>query len=237
MNLMLWEYGIPGKKGTPWEGGLYKVDYKHSVQFTWVQFWVLSNCRGRSSSRTTSPPLHPRFNFDSKFPQKSKCWFHIQTHIRLSLCPPSSTQMSTPAARYVQIQMFVVDLAFFNFLKISCFVLCWKTCLCKRRLHINCSCFPPGVSLNSGRGEGLAPCHHCQADSPWNPGSKQRSWTSQRFMMYLPGTRLHISSQDLLNDPNIKDPAQAEAYTCFCQNRWTNIFTEAVLGLDWKKSC
>ena len=25
MNLMLWEYAIPGKKGTPWEGGLYKV--------------------------------------------------------------------------------------------------------------------------------------------------------------------------------------------------------------------
>ena len=24
MNLMLWEYGIPGKKGTPGEGGLYK---------------------------------------------------------------------------------------------------------------------------------------------------------------------------------------------------------------------
>ena len=25
--------------------------------------------------------------------------------------------------------------------------------------------------------------------------------------------------QDLLNEPNIKDPAQAEAYTCYCQNR------------------
>jgi ubiquitin-conjugating enzyme E2 I len=24
MNLMLWEYAIPGKKGTSWEGGLYK---------------------------------------------------------------------------------------------------------------------------------------------------------------------------------------------------------------------
>merc|ERR1711872_1211999 len=24
MDLMLWEFGIPGKKGTPWEGGLYK---------------------------------------------------------------------------------------------------------------------------------------------------------------------------------------------------------------------
>ena len=30
---------------------------------------------------------------------------------------------------------------------------------------------------------------------------------------------LHM--QDLLNDPNIKDPAQAEAYTCYCQNRYT----------------
>ena len=24
MNLMLWEYGIPGKTGTIWDGGLYK---------------------------------------------------------------------------------------------------------------------------------------------------------------------------------------------------------------------
>ena len=28
-----------------------------------------------------------------------------------------------------------------------------------------------------------------------------------------------LGIQDLLNDPNIKDPAQAEAYTSFCQNR------------------
>ena len=28
-----------------------------------------------------------------------------------------------------------------------------------------------------------------------------------------------LGIQDLLNDPNIKDPAQAEAYTCYCQNR------------------
>ena len=24
LNLMLWEYGIPGKKGTPWENGMYR---------------------------------------------------------------------------------------------------------------------------------------------------------------------------------------------------------------------
>ena len=31
--------------------------------------------------------------------------------------------------------------------------------------------------------------------------------------------QLLLGIQDLLNDPNIKDPAQAEAYTCYCQNR------------------
>ena len=25
LNLMEWEIGIPGKEGTPWEGGIYKV--------------------------------------------------------------------------------------------------------------------------------------------------------------------------------------------------------------------
>ena len=33
MNLMLWEYAIPGKKGTPWEGGLYKVNIAYKLQF------------------------------------------------------------------------------------------------------------------------------------------------------------------------------------------------------------
>ncbi|PRD35403.1 UNVERIFIED_CONTAM: ube2i [Trichonephila clavipes] len=28
-----------------------------------------------------------------------------------------------------------------------------------------------------------------------------------------------LGIQDLLNEPNIKDPAQAEAYTIYCQNR------------------
>ena len=39
-----------------------------------------------------------------------------------------------------------------------------------------------------------------------------------------------ICTQDLLNDPNIKDPAQAEAYTCFCQNRWAGCL---VLHVYW----
>ena len=31
--------------------------------------------------------------------------------------------------------------------------------------------------------------------------------------------QLLVGIQDLLNDPNINDPAQAEAYTSFCQNK------------------
>ena len=37
--------------------------------------------------------------------------------------------------------------------------------------------------------------------------------------VYVNKLILLSSFQDLLNDPNIKDPAQAEAYTCYCQNR------------------
>eukprot|EP01083_Nonionella_stella_P316572 1148560_1 len=32
-NLMLWEAGIPGKEGTDWEGGLYKVTMEFSDEY------------------------------------------------------------------------------------------------------------------------------------------------------------------------------------------------------------
>ena len=32
-----------------------------------------------------------------------------------------------------------------------------------------------------------------------------------------------LGIQDMLNEPNIKDPVQAEAYTCFCQNRYRSL--------------
>ena len=37
--------------------------------------------------------------------------------------------------------------------------------------------------------------------------------------------------QDLLNDPNIKDPAQAEAYTCYCQNRIIDLYSRPSITL------
>ncbi len=50
--------------------------------------------------------------------------------------------------------------------------------------------------------------------------------------------------QDLLNDPNIKDPAQAEAYTCYCQNRYRNhyryptkSYTIVCLSVTWITAC
>ena len=46
-----------------------------------------------------------------------------------------------------------------------------------------------------------------------------------------------ISCQDLLNDPNIKDPAQAEAYTCFCQNRCPAMFNTKTIKCLGLKHC
>ena len=31
--------------------------------------------------------------------------------------------------------------------------------------------------------------------------------------------QLLLGIRDLMNDPNIEDPAQAEAYNCYCQNQ------------------
>ena len=33
LNLMVWEFGIPGKKGTPWEGGLYRGEINFKDDF------------------------------------------------------------------------------------------------------------------------------------------------------------------------------------------------------------
>jgi len=32
-NIMIWEAGIPGETGTPWEGGMYKLNLKFSESF------------------------------------------------------------------------------------------------------------------------------------------------------------------------------------------------------------
>merc|ERR1711955_99663 len=92
MNLMLWEYGIPGKKGTPWEGGLYK---------------------GQIIFKDDFPP--------TVYPSGTVC-------------------------------LSILD-----------------------------------------------------EEKDWRPAITVK--------------QILLGIQDLLNDPNIKDPAQAEAYTCFCQNR------------------
>ena len=57
-------------------------------------------------------------------------------------------------------------------------------------------------------------------EKDWRPAItvKQILLGIQVCLPFLPS--LTLRTKDLLNDPNIKDPAQAEAYTCFCQNRW-----------------
>ncbi|KAG4067839.1 hypothetical protein HA402_010525 [Bradysia odoriphaga] len=106
LNLMSWECAIPGKKGTPWEGGLYKLRMIFKDDYP------------------TSPP---------------KCKFE-------------------PAL-----------------------------------FHPNV--YPSGTVCLSLLDE----------DKDWRPAITIK--------------QILIGIQDLLNEPNIKDPAQAEAYTIYCQNR------------------
>uniref|UniRef100_A0A182F9W6 SUMO-conjugating enzyme n=3 Tax=Nyssorhynchus TaxID=44543 RepID=A0A182F9W6_ANOAL len=106
LNLMTWECAVPGKKGTPWEGGLYKIRMIFKDDYP------------------TSPP---------------KCKFE----------PPL--------------------------------------------FHPNV--YPSGTVCLSLLDE----------DKDWRPAI-----TIKQILLGI---------QDLLNEPNIKDPAQAEAYTIYCQNR------------------
>jgi len=105
-NLMQWEFAIPGKKSTPWEGGLYK---------------------GHMIFKEDFPSTPPKVKF----------------------VPPL--------------------------------------------FHPNV--YPSGTVCLSLLDE----------DKDWRPAITIK--------------QLLVGIQDLLNDPNIKDPAQAEAYTSFCQNR------------------
>ena len=65
MNLMNWECAIPGKKGTLWEGGLYKIrmifkdDYPSSPVIL-LLFGYLFNFRDIQPKCKFEPPLfHP----------------------------------------------------------------------------------------------------------------------------------------------------------------------------------
>ena len=42
MNMMQWEYGIPGRLGTAWEGGLYKGKINFKVCFNLFYFIFIS---------------------------------------------------------------------------------------------------------------------------------------------------------------------------------------------------
>ena len=106
MNLMMWDFGIPGKKGTPWEAGMYK---------------------GHMISKDDFPSTPPKLQFKPPL-------FHPNVNPSGNVC----------------------------------------------------------LSL-------------LDEEKDWRPATTIK--------------QLLLGIQDLLNDPNIKDPAQAEAYTTYCQNR------------------
>ena len=122
-----WEFAIPGKKSTPWEGGLYKGQMIFKDDYP----------RTPPKVKFVPPLFHPNV-----YPSGTVC---------LSLLDEEKDWR--PAITIKQILLGMLPLLLFLL-----------------SLSVYLSLFVPGI-------------------------------------------------QDLLNDPNIKDPAQAEAYTCYCQNR------------------
>ncbi|CAI8016939.1 SUMO-conjugating enzyme UBC9 [Geodia barretti] len=133
LNLMNWECAIPGKKSTPWEGGLYQI---------------------RMIFKDDYPTSPPKCKFEPPL-------FHPNVY-------PSGT-------------------------------------VCLSLLDENKD-WRPAVTIKQA---GNHTSHLTQL---------------QLELIQICGTCVLVillGVQDLLNDPNIKDPAQAEAYTIYCQDRST----------------
>uniref|UniRef100_A0A8C0JKP5 Ubiquitin conjugating enzyme E2 I n=1 Tax=Canis lupus dingo TaxID=286419 RepID=A0A8C0JKP5_CANLU len=60
MNLMNWECAIPGKKGTPWEGGLFKLRmlFKDDYPSSPPKWMGMQKDRG-AEPRLSQPPFPP----------------------------------------------------------------------------------------------------------------------------------------------------------------------------------
>uniref|UniRef100_A0AAA9WW15 SUMO-conjugating enzyme UBC9 n=1 Tax=Mus musculus TaxID=10090 RepID=A0AAA9WW15_MOUSE len=128
MNLMNWECAIPGKKGTPWEGGLFKLRMLFKDDYP------------------SSPPK-------CSAPQEGKAY----------------SPLSGPSA--------------IEFL----------------------SKFEPPLFHPNVYPSGTVCLSILEEDKDWRPAI-----TIKQILLGI---------QELLNEPNIQDPAQAEAYTIYCQNR------------------
>ncbi|VDO12962.1 unnamed protein product, partial [Brugia timori] len=144
-NLFIWECAIPGKKGTIWEGGLYKANFV--ILFSLLGMFCLLRFAFKifpvDSATVTSGiimSLQIRMQFKDDYPSTPpKCKFD----------PPL--------------------------------------------FHPNV--YPSGTVCLSILDE----------NKDWKPSISVR--------------QLLIGIQDLLTNPNVDDPAQADAYQIYCQNR------------------
>ncbi|XP_075797611.1 SUMO-conjugating enzyme UBC9 isoform X1 [Microtus pennsylvanicus] len=141
MNLMNWECAIPGKKGTPWEGGLFKLRMLFKDDYP------------------SSPP---------------KCKFCRELAVPFPE-PPFGSRMLCPAGRCQ----------------------CWDKSIFGK--------FEPPLFHPNVYPSGTVCLSILEEDKDWRPAI-----TIKQILLGI---------QELLNEPNIQDPAQAEAYTIYCQNR------------------
>uniref|UniRef100_F6PWX4 Ubiquitin conjugating enzyme E2 I n=1 Tax=Macaca mulatta TaxID=9544 RepID=F6PWX4_MACMU len=154
MNLMNWECAIPGKKGTPWEGGLFKL---------------------RMLFKDDYPSSPPKCKFEPPL-------FHPNVY-------PSGT---------VCLSILEEDKD-------------WRPAITIKQVRGLRHPYGQGcLRLPSGHA-GLQSFSVAEAESHRVPLSD----CSHPCLVFLFLAQILLGIQELLNEPNIQDPAQAEAYTIY----------------------
>ena len=196
-DLMKWETGIPGKKGTDWEAGLFKVTMEFSEDYP-----------SKPPKCKFVPPLfHPNVYPRALGAQGRP----VELSSALSA---SGTSRGSAAGRCRRLTQHTRDddvreprreprretgfgPRLFSERERPLFL--------KVRDHL---------PVDPERGRGLAACHHHQADAPRcvSFGRDGRS----RSGVPSPAS---LGVQDLLDTPNANSPAQSEAYQLFVQDK------------------
>ncbi|GAB1300712.1 SUMO-conjugating enzyme UBC9 [Apodemus speciosus] len=192
MNLMNWECAIPGKKGS-----IRELDPKPSSSWR-APLLVFKPASAPNLSEDGSQTpwegglFKLRMLFKDDYPS-SPPKYHAG--LKLRGLPASAYQILGPevAARSASVEMGTGTLE------------AWPSCETVELEELIKGKFEPPLFHPNVYPSGTVCLSILEEDKDWRPAI-----TIKQILLGI---------QELLNEPNIQDPAQAEAYTIYCQNR------------------
>uniref|UniRef100_A0A1B0EU88 SUMO-conjugating enzyme UBC9 n=1 Tax=Lutzomyia longipalpis TaxID=7200 RepID=A0A1B0EU88_LUTLO len=214
LNLMVWECAIPGKKGTPWEGGLFRLRMIFKDDFP------TSPPKCKFEPPLFHPNVYPSGTVCLSLLDEEKDWRPAITIKQILLGIQASGKIKRPAVKEIG---FVARPTknpdgSLNLMVWECAIpgkkgTPWEGGLFRLRMIFKddfptsppkCKFEPPLFHPNVYP-SGTVCLSLLDEEKDWRPAI-----TIKQILLGI---------QELLMEPNIKDPAQAEAYTIYCQNR------------------